>query len=78
MSPERARLVANGILTAAGVTLAIVAWRQPTLRRFARAFAPLAPEAIRETRPLHVAAAIAAVAATAYEVGVQLEDEPSA
>jgi hypothetical protein len=60
MSPERARQVANGILAVAGVTLAVVVWRQPALRRLVRHFAPLA---LREIRPVHVAAAMAAIAA---------------
>ena len=59
MSPERARQVANGILTVAGVALVVVVWRQPGLRRLARHFVPLA---IREIRPVHVAAVIAALA----------------
>jgi hypothetical protein len=62
MSPERARQVANGILTVAGVTLAIVVWRQPALRRLVR---QLAPVALREIRPVHVAAVLAAFAAPA-------------
>lgn len=59
MSPERARQVANGILTVAGVALAVVVWRQPALRRLARHFVPLA---LREVRPVHVAAVLAALA----------------
>jgi hypothetical protein len=59
MSPERARQVANGILTVAGVTLAVVVWRQPALRRLARQVVPVA---LREIRPVHVAAVIAALA----------------
>jgi hypothetical protein len=62
MSPERARQVANGILTVAGVALAVVVWRQPGLRRLVR---QLAPVALREIRPVHVAAALAALAAPA-------------
>jgi hypothetical protein len=62
MSPERARQVANGILTVAGVALAVVVWRQPALRRLARHFVPIA---LREIRPVHVAAAMAALAAPA-------------
>jgi hypothetical protein len=60
LSPERARQVANGILTVAGVALAVVVWRQPALRRVARHFVPVA---LREIRPVHVAAVIAALAA---------------
>lgn len=60
MSPERARQVANGILTVAGVALAVVVWRQPALRRLVRHFAPIA---LREIRPVHIAAAMAAIAA---------------
>ena len=60
MSPERARQVANGILTVAGVALAVVVWRQPALRRAARQLVPIA---LREIRPVHVAAVIAALAA---------------
>jgi hypothetical protein len=59
MSPERARQVANGILTVAGVALVVVVWRQPALRRLARHFVPLA---LREIRPVHVAAVLAALA----------------
>jgi hypothetical protein len=59
MSPERARQVANGILTVAGVALAVVVWRQPALRRMAR---QLVPVALREIRPVHVAAVMAALA----------------
>jgi hypothetical protein len=59
MSPERARQVANGILTVAGVALAVVVWRQPALRRLAGHFVPVA---LREIRPVHVAAVIAALA----------------
>jgi hypothetical protein len=59
MSPERARQVANGILTVAGVALAVVVWRQPSLRRLARHFVPVA---LREIRPVHVAAVMAALA----------------
>jgi hypothetical protein len=59
MSPERARQVANGILTVAGVALVVVVWRQPGLRRLARHFVPLA---LREIRPVHVAAVMAALA----------------
>jgi hypothetical protein len=59
MSPERARQVANGILTVAGVALVVVVWRQPGLRRLARHFVPLA---LREIRPVHVAAVLAALA----------------
>jgi hypothetical protein len=62
MTPERARQVANGILTVAGVTLAVVVWRQPALRRIVRHFAPVA---LREIRPIHVAAVLAALAAPA-------------
>jgi hypothetical protein len=60
MSPERARQVANGILTVAGVALAVVVWRQPLLRRVVRQVMPVA---LREIRPVHVAAVIAALAA---------------
>jgi hypothetical protein len=60
MTPERARQVANGVLAVAGVTLAIVVWRQPALRRLVRHFAPVA---LREIRPVHVAAVMAAIAA---------------
>jgi hypothetical protein len=60
LSPERARQVANGILTVAGVALAVVVWRQPALRRVVR---QLVPVALREIRPVHVAAVIAALAA---------------
>lgn len=60
MSPKRARQVANGILAVAGVTLAVVVWRQPALRRIARHFVPVA---LREIRPVHVAAVMAALAA---------------
>ena len=59
MSPERARQVANGILTVAGVALAVVVWRQPALRRMARQLVPIA---LREIRPVHVAAVMAALA----------------
>ena len=52
MSPERARQVANGILTVAGVALAVAVWRQPALRR---AVKHLVPVALREIRPVHVA-----------------------
>jgi hypothetical protein len=60
MTPERARHVANGILAVAGVTLAVVVWRQPALRRMVR---HLVPVALREIRPVHVAAVMAALAA---------------
>jgi len=60
MSPERARQVANGILTVAGVALAVAVWRQPALRRVVR---HLLPAALREIRPVHVAAVMAALAA---------------
>ncbi len=60
MSPERARQVANGILTVAGVALAVVVWRQPALRRLVR---HLVPVALREIRPVHIAAVMAALAA---------------
>jgi hypothetical protein len=59
MSPERARQVANGILTVAGVALAVVVWRQPALRRVVRHFVPVA---LREIRPIHIAAVMAALA----------------
>ena len=59
MSPERARQVANGILAVAGVTLVVVVWRQPALRRVVR---HLLPVALREIRPVHVAAVLAALA----------------
>jgi hypothetical protein len=59
MSPERARQVANGILTVAGVTLAVVVWRQPALRRVVRHFVPVT---LREIRPIHIAAVMAALA----------------
>jgi hypothetical protein len=59
MSPERARQVANGILTVAGVALAVVVWRQPALRRAAR---HVVPHVLREIRPVHVAAVLAALA----------------
>ena len=59
MSPERARQVANGILAVAGVTLAVVVWRRPALRRVVR---HLLPVALREIRPVHVAAVVAALA----------------
>jgi hypothetical protein len=59
MSPERARQVANGILTVAGVALAVVVWRQPGLRRAAR---HVVPHVLREIRPVHVAAILAALA----------------
>jgi hypothetical protein len=59
MSPERARQVANGILAVAGVTLVVVVWRQPALRRVVR---QLLPVALREIRPVHVAAVVAALA----------------
>jgi hypothetical protein len=59
MSPERARQVANGILAVAGVTLVVVVWRQPALRRVVR---HLLPVALREIRPVHVAAVVAALA----------------
>ena len=62
MSPERARQVANGILTVAGVALAVVVWRQPALRRLVRHVVPVA---LREIRPVHVAAVMAALAASA-------------
>jgi hypothetical protein len=71
MSPERARQVANGILTVAGVTLAIVVWRQPALRRLVR---QLAPVALREIRPVHVAAALAAFAAPAAATAAVVAD----
>jgi hypothetical protein len=60
MSPERARQVANGILTVAGVALAVAVWRQPALRRVVK---HLLPVALREIRPVHVAAVMAALAA---------------
>jgi hypothetical protein len=60
MSPERARQVANGIVTVAGVALAVVVWRQPALRRIVRHFVPVA---LREIRPVHIAAVMAALAA---------------
>lgn len=78
MSPERARQVANGILTVAGVALAVVVWRQPALRRLVRHAVPLA---LREIRPVHVAAIVAALAAppaavTAAVVATQPPREP--
>lgn len=60
MSPERARQVANGILTVAGVALTVVVWRQPMLRRLVR---HAVPAALREIKPVHVAAIVAALAA---------------
>jgi hypothetical protein len=80
MSPERARQVANGILTVAGVALVVVVWRQPGLRRLVRQFAPAA---LREIRPVHVAAALAAfaapaAAATAATAMVEAESAPPA
>jgi hypothetical protein len=60
MSPERARQVANGILTVAGVAIAVAVWRQPALRRIVKHFLPVA---LREIRPVHVAAVMAALAA---------------
>lgn len=79
MSPERARQVANGILMVAGVALAVVVWRQPALRRLARHFVPVA---LREIRPVHVAAVMAALAAppaavTAAVVATKASDASS-
>jgi hypothetical protein len=71
MTPERARQVANGILTVAGVALAVVVWRQPALRRIVRHFAPVA---LREIRPIHVAAVLAALAAPAAATAAAAAD----
>jgi hypothetical protein len=73
MSPERARQVANGILTAAGVALAVAVWRQPALRRAVR---QLAPVALREIRPVHVAAVIAALVAPPAAVVAAQASQP--
>ena len=79
MSPERACQVANGILTVAGVALAVVVWRQPALRRIARHFVPVA---LREIRPVHIAAVMVALAAppaaaTAAVVATKASDPSS-
>jgi hypothetical protein len=71
MSPERARQVANGILTVAGVALVVVVWRQPALRRLVRHLVPIA---LREIRPVHVAAALAAVAGPAVTAAAVGQD----
>lgn len=54
--------MANGILVTAGVGVAVVVLRQPALRRL---FVRAAPRLLRELRPVHVAAAIAALSGPA-------------
>lgn len=73
MSPERARQVANGILTVAGVAIAVAVWRQPALRRIVK---HLMPVALREIRPVHVAAVMAALAAPPAVAVVAQASEP--
>jgi hypothetical protein len=62
MTPENARRVANGILVAAGVTLAVVIVREPRLRRMLWRLLPIAA---KQVRPVHIAAALSVLGASA-------------
>jgi hypothetical protein len=58
MTPENARRAANTIVAAAGVALAVLVVSQPRLRRMVMR---LAPVALRQIRPIHVIAVVAAL-----------------
>ena len=59
MTEDNARRAANVIVAAAGVALAIAVVSQPRLRRIALR---LVPAVVPSVRPLHVLAALAALA----------------